>query len=36
LRRLFRRRAKGTLTTNSPTERAYWRVIGGYFVTLLP
>jgi hypothetical protein len=36
LRRLFRRRAKGKLTTNSPTERAYWRVIGGHFVTLLP
>jgi hypothetical protein len=28
-------RAKGTLTINSPTERAYWRVIGGQFVTLL-
>jgi hypothetical protein len=36
LRRLFRRHAKGKLTTNSPTERAYWRVIGGHFVTLLP
>jgi len=36
LRRLFRRRAKGKLTTNSPTERAYWRVIGGDFVILLP
>jgi hypothetical protein len=36
LRRLFRRRAKGALTTNSPTERANWRVIGGHFVTLLP
>jgi hypothetical protein len=36
LRRLFRRRAKGKLTTNSPTERAYWSEIGGRFVTLLP
>ncbi len=36
LRRSFRRRVKGKLTTNSPTERAYWRVIGGHFVTLLP
>jgi hypothetical protein len=36
LRRLFRRRAKGKLTTNSPTERAYWSEIGGRFATLLP
>src|SRR5438128_194002 len=36
LRKSLRRRARGKLTTNSPAERAYWRVIGGHFVTLLP
>src|ERR1700722_19297454 len=36
LRKSFRGYASGKLTTNSPTERAYWRVIGGHFVTLLP
>jgi hypothetical protein len=36
LRRSFRKSPKGRLTTNSPTEQAYWRVIGGHFVTLLP
>src|SRR5260370_3624014 len=28
--------AKDKLTTNSPTERAFWRVIGGDFVNWLP
>src|SRR5260370_21846006 len=28
--------AKDKLTTNSPTERAFWRVIGGDFVNWFP
>jgi hypothetical protein len=36
LRNSFRRRAKGKLTINSPTERAHSRAIGGNLARLLP
>jgi hypothetical protein len=36
LHKSFLSRARGRLTTNSPMERASWRVIGGDLVTLLP
>jgi len=36
LHKSFLSRARGKLTTNSPMERASWRVIGGDLDTLLP
>ncbi len=36
LRNSFRRRAKGKLTINSPTERTHSRAIGGNLAGLLP
>jgi hypothetical protein len=36
LGQIVRKRVKAKLTTNSPTEHAFWRIIGGDLVALLP
>jgi len=33
LSKIVRKRVKAKLTTNSPTKRLYWRVIGDHSVT---